>query len=124
MANLLEETVATLKVYGKTLDDINWLGSSDGKYALISQDDIRQALCVEYDDGYGAPKIATDLVIVGDGWWLERHEYDGSEWWEYKQAPTTTAHALPLRQVIVTENQIGWESVESIHEDLENPDEE
>lgn len=20
--------------------------------------------------------------------WLERHEYDGSEWWEYKTMPT------------------------------------
>lgn len=22
-----------------------------------------------------------------DGSWFERHEYDGSEWWEYKEKP-------------------------------------
>ena len=26
-------------------------------------------------------------MVVGNNWWLERHEYDGSEWWEYKQFP-------------------------------------
>jgi hypothetical protein len=28
------------------------------------------------------------LEIVGDDWWLERHEYDGAEWWEYKTKPS------------------------------------
>ena len=28
-----------------------------------------------------------DLLIVGDDWWLERHEYDGAEWWEFKTLP-------------------------------------
>ena len=32
-------------------------------------------------------QVADDLVVVGDSWWLERHEYDGSEWWEYKEKP-------------------------------------
>jgi hypothetical protein len=26
-----------------------------------------------------------DLIIVGDNWWLERKEYDGSEWFEFKK---------------------------------------
>ena len=26
-------------------------------------------------------------VAVGDNWWLERAEYDGSEWWEFKTIP-------------------------------------
>lgn len=40
-----------------------------------------------YDSGYGKSEVAEDLVIVGDGWWLERNEYDGAEWWEYKETP-------------------------------------
>ena len=32
-----------------------------------------------------ALEVAEDLVVVGDNWWIERHEYDGNEWWEYKE---------------------------------------
>ena len=28
-----------------------------------------------------------DLLIVGKDFWLERVEYDGSEWWEFKTMP-------------------------------------
>ena len=41
----------------------------------------------EYNDGYGIEEINTDLILVGKDFWLERHEYDGSEWWEYKSMP-------------------------------------
>ena len=27
------------------------------------------------------------LVVVGKDFWLERNNYDGSEWWEFKQVP-------------------------------------
>lgn len=37
--------------------------------------------------GYGAAHVPTDLAIVGKGWWLERGEYDGSEWWNFKETP-------------------------------------
>lgn len=40
-----------------------------------------------YDAGFGGPEINESLRIIGDNWWLERHEYDGSEWWEYKTLP-------------------------------------
>lgn len=40
-----------------------------------------------YDSGYGSVNVATDLVVVGKNWWLERGEYDGSEWWDYKERP-------------------------------------
>ena len=42
---------------------------------------------VEYDDGFGGQTVAKDLLVVGDGWWLERNEYDGSEWWEFRRPP-------------------------------------
>ena len=40
----------------------------------------------EYDEGYGG-QILFGTVIFKDGSWLERGEYDGSEWWEYKRTP-------------------------------------
>jgi hypothetical protein len=27
------------------------------------------------------------LQLVGETFWIERAEYDGSEWWEYKEIP-------------------------------------
>lgn len=42
---------------------------------------------IQNDEGYGAPEVATDLLVVGADFWLERCEYDGSEWWEFKQMP-------------------------------------
>ena len=31
--------------------------------------------------------MAIDLKIIGKDWWMERREYDGAEWWEFKKAP-------------------------------------
>ena len=44
---------------------------------------------VFYNSGVGSREISPGLVVVGKNWWLERHEYDGSEWWEYKTKPIT-----------------------------------
>ena len=32
-------------------------------------------------------KVAKDLVLVGEDWWLDREEYDGSEWWRFNKKP-------------------------------------
>lgn len=42
---------------------------------------------INYDDGYGGQEIDSSLVIVGDDWWLERAEYDGAGWFEFKKQP-------------------------------------
>jgi hypothetical protein len=39
-----------------------------------------------YDDGYGSQELHGE-VYFDDGSWMERAEYDGSEWWEYKRTP-------------------------------------
>jgi len=40
----------------------------------------------EYDDGYGTQEL-DGTVWFEDGSWLERGEYDGSEWWDRKVRP-------------------------------------
>lgn len=40
-----------------------------------------------YHDGFGGVEIDMGLIVVGKDFWLERHEYDGSEWWEFKSIP-------------------------------------
>jgi len=78
MVNLLEETLEKLKECGFRESDVSWVGSKDGEYA-ISWEEFKKIADIEYDNGYGTPEIAIDLVVVGKDWWLERHEYDGSE---------------------------------------------
>lgn len=42
---------------------------------------------LDYDDGYGS-QVWSGWITFTDGTWIERHEYDGSEWWEYKETPS------------------------------------
>lgn len=83
--NLLKETIEILNEYNKSLDDVDWFGWSDGYLPL---ERIREILDVNYDAGFGGIEISPRLIICGKDWWLERNEYDGSEWWEYKEQPT------------------------------------
>lgn len=80
MPNLLKETESVLKEYGKTFKDIIWIGSEDG---YISLETFKKLANVEYDDDFGGQEVASDLIIVGDNFYMTRGEYDGSEWWVY-----------------------------------------
>ena len=94
---LLEETLEQLKAAGKSTDDVKWVGSRDGKF--VAPWKVAEPMFnVDYDSGFGAQEVAPDLVVVGQDWWLERHEYDGSEWWEYKTMPRMR-EAEPLPRV-------------------------
>lgn len=41
----------------------------------------------EYDSGYGGQELYGTVWLMEDNTWLERGEYDGSEWWEYRKCP-------------------------------------
>lgn len=82
--NLLEETKEILKENDKLIFDILWFGTEK----FVVDHDIQELFSIEYDDGFGGNEIPMALIVVGDNWWLERHEYDGSEWWEFKELPT------------------------------------
>jgi hypothetical protein len=85
MINLLQETLDTLKENGKSERDVIWAGCTDFQ---IPWKDFAEISNKEYDDSYGSNKVKMDLLIVGADFWLERHEYDGSEWWEFKTLPS------------------------------------
>lgn len=84
MINLLEETLKALSSNGKTPEDVLWVGDH---YYKTTWDDFASIANFNYDNGYGGNEIEDSLYIVGDNWWLERGEYDGSEWWEFKTTP-------------------------------------
>ena len=48
------------------------------------------ALDFNYDNGYGGQNLF-GIVWLNDGTWLERGEYDGSEWWEHRVRPQIPA---------------------------------
>jgi len=82
--NLLRETIRELKDNKKKEKDVLWVGNKD---IYITWNEFKKIADIEYDAGYGGQEVATDLLIVGKDFWLERQEYDGSEWWEFKELP-------------------------------------
>lgn len=115
MTNLLKETLEVLKKYGKSPKDVRWIGSRDGRYA-ITWKEFEKIANVEYDNGYGSQKVAMDLVVVGDDWWLERHEYDRSEWWEFKTLPKKKPDAKKFTKVLASQaGEIGWVTLAEIN---------
>ena len=95
--NLLKETKSELKVHGKLLKDVKWVGCDE---FTIPLENFVTCADMEYDDGYGSQDVAMDLVVVGENWWLERHEYDGSEWWEYKELPQKPSEEKQVKRVL------------------------
>ena len=82
--NFLNETIVFLDKYGHEPKDVKWIGCKGGK---ITWDEFKVIADFFYDNGYVGYVIELTLKVVGEDWWLERHEYDGSEWWEYKKHP-------------------------------------
>lgn len=93
--NLLEETIACLNENGKKESDVLWVGrdyydrkKNETFFYKNTWKNFRSKANFMYDAGFGGNEIPMDLIVVGKDFWLERHEYDGSEWWEFKTMPT------------------------------------
>jgi hypothetical protein len=104
LTNLLSETLKALASAGKSPSDVLWVGRLKKFYCNRPDEAVEGtwdqfaefAKDFDYDAGYGGTYVA-NLFVVGDDWWLERGEYDGSEWWEFKTLPKRVAGASPLR---------------------------
>ena len=107
MANLLKETIQVLKANNKELKDILWFGTKENEIDAT----IEELFNIEYDDGFGSQKIANNLIVVGNSWWLERHEYDGSEWWEYKEVINRPLNKVKIERV----DEGMWDTLEEIN---------
>lgn len=113
MSNLLDETQGVIANNDKDVSDVQWVGSSDGELA-ITWDEFAAIANVDYESVYGAAKVAQDLVVVGSGWWLERHEYDGSEWWEFKEIIKKSDNAKSFNRVTIRKDQVGWKDLAEV----------
>lgn len=86
MTNLWIETIEELNRHGLSEKDVVWVGFRD--IATIPWEDFKTiANDFNYNSSYGLEEVPLNLVVCGKNWWLERGEYDGSEWWEFKTLP-------------------------------------
>jgi hypothetical protein len=85
MINFLDETKDFLEKRNKTLDDIIYVQTDEFRIKDIQK--FLKSMDFDYDDGFGCQEIPSDLKIIGKDFWLERYEYDGSEWWDFKTTP-------------------------------------
>lgn len=86
--NAQQELLRVLNFIKKNPSDISWMLVYTQDYPGISEafstiDDLD----FTYDNGYGGQELF-GIVYFNDGTWLERGEYDGSEWWEHITTPT------------------------------------
>ena len=88
MINAQQELLSVLDNIGKTPSDISWMLVYTADYSGVSEafTSIDQ-LDFKYDNDYETQKLF-GIVFFNDNTWLERGEYDGSEWWEHITAPT------------------------------------
>ncbi|MFU2163851.1 hypothetical protein ACMZ6Z_03430 [Streptococcus pluranimalium] len=114
MRNLWEETIEVLKKHGKTFDGVRFIQSNDFK--ITKENFEKVAKKTNYDSGYGSANVATDLVVVGKNWWLERGEYDGAEWWNYKESPKQVNE---VREISQLSGRL-WPTLEELNS-LKNP---
>lgn len=94
MTNLLKETTEDIEESGHGTGDVLWVGSANGTRSLGWEEFAAFAGSIKYDSGYGGAEIPEDLVVVfSDGSWLQRGEYDGSEWWDFCKTPVRQGDA-------------------------------
>lgn len=117
--NLLEETIEALADENKTLDDIIAIGNSE--YSMTVEEFIKLAN-TEYDSGFGSPEVAMDLFLVGEDFWLERYEYDGSESWEFKRKPEIAVDGKKIKhlttgqlEAATGEDLVGWVTISELN---------
>ncbi len=108
--SFLQETIEKLKENGKSIKDLQFgtikknQGYSyfshsepyDEEIAYFTIEDFVNNSDFQYDSGYGGNEIELSMKLIGKDFWLERHEYDGSEWWEYKELPTKPTDKLEI----------------------------
>jgi len=112
--NLLQETKEKLNEAGKEIADIDWIGGPN--FGWFTWQDFEKVSNTEYDSGFGAQIVATDLVIVfSDGTYLKRGEYDGSEWWEYPCPIKKPENQVTPRRLMANEKEVGWSDLNEIH---------
>ena len=120
MVNLLNETTEYLARFGHTLEDIK---AVQGSNLRISVEKFKALADKKYDEGYGSQHVASDLVLVmNDGSWYSRWEYDGSEGWCLHRAPEMLDHIDDDKVNVIVDNEKMWETLAGMNKMPEEDD--
>ena len=120
--NLLKETEKAFAEHHYDWDDVSFIACQDFS---ISIENFREvAAAANYETGYGAQIVARDLVIVmRDGHWFSRGEYDGSEWWQFNRRPRYPREHQNISCLTVNQANeqigervfVGWEKLSALN---------
>jgi len=100
MINAKKELISKLENYDYNVEDIKCfkirlnifeLGElnikRDEEFSSSSEGDLLYYLDFNYNNGYGC-QLIDGIILMNDGCWFEREEYDGSEWWTFRKPIT------------------------------------
>lgn len=111
--NLWEETIDDLKHHDKSWNDVIWVGTSRTE---ISKDTFEAlAKKTNYDEGYGWQEVATNLIIVGNNWFMQRDEYDGAERWIFRTMFSRPKKKVNVSHLSIHPGHSGWETLEELN---------
>ena len=111
--NLKEETIEILARHGKKPEDVKWVGTINGEIR-IHPDMFWELADQVYDSGFGSNEVNRALVVVGDDWWLERWEYDGSEGWEFHTLPVLQPNYKLGKTIFCEEYEESWVELDNL----------
>jgi len=94
MKNAKQEFLDIIKNYKLIAAEITFgdTYSGENKYLLKplynqkDYDNFLLSIDKEYNNGYGGQELF-GVIFCEDGVWMQRGEYDGSEWWDIYQYP-------------------------------------
>lgn len=87
MTNLYKEFTSILECHDKTVDDVLYISDETG-LCYKPEKIIEFFKTVNYDSGFGINFINLNLkIVLKNGDFIIRGEYDGSEWFEYMKVP-------------------------------------
>ena len=96
--NLFNDLNKALKINGKKMDDVRWVGCEDFK---ISVENFVRCADIEV----GKASVAEDLVLVGDNWYI-RYVSSGSDlpgFWAFEYMPNEPTVTLEVDSIIKTD---------------------
>lgn len=105
IVNLKEEIIRGLEDIGKNIDDIDFISVYDTDKEQYVSLDIEEFFKIadktNYNNMYGTEEINLDILIMfkGGTHWLERREYDGSEWFQERKVYKPSIKATNLESL-------------------------
>jgi hypothetical protein len=90
--NFKEEIIEKLKLHNYSVNDIAYVVVFDRKgnrHCVDANEFLEYAARINYDNGYGTDYIETNIqIVMKDGNYFSRNEYDGSEWFNLNIVPS------------------------------------